>query len=113
MTRVEIDDGAGALPKHCTCISCGLSSRLVEAGGIWHCPNPLCRVCGAQWFRLTLDSYSEVDGGKHTVDLAEWLAKGSAALLGLPPDVVAAGQRCAERMRAELAEEDSAPEVMP
>lgn len=29
------------------CIGCGIQDARIECGGIWHCPNPLCRAAGA------------------------------------------------------------------
>lgn len=58
-----------------TCYYCGLFSSSVEAGGIWHCPNLLCRGPGAAWFRATLSSYRKVKNDEHTVDECEWEAK--------------------------------------
>lgn len=55
------------------CITCGLVHRKVEAGGIYYCPNPLCRVCGAAWFRASLPSMKENSNGTHTVDAEEWV----------------------------------------
>ncbi len=59
-----------------TCFSCKLKHPSVEATGIWHCPNALCRGCGAAWFRRTLDSYKDEMDGTHTVDDKEWIEKG-------------------------------------
>lgn len=61
-----------------TCGSCKLYHPNVEARGIWHCPNALCRGCGGAWFRRTLDSYRELENETHTVDENEWLEKGIA-----------------------------------
>lgn len=59
--------------NHLQCISCGLIGHGVEAGGIWYCPNPLCRVSGAAWFRCKLKSRRENPDGTHTVDADEWV----------------------------------------
>jgi hypothetical protein len=32
--------------SHKQCLSCGYDGPGVEAGGIWHCPNPICWVSG-------------------------------------------------------------------
>jgi len=37
--------------KEKICISCGIKHHSVEAGGIRYCPNPVCKVCGANWFK--------------------------------------------------------------
>jgi hypothetical protein len=52
----------------------------VEAGGIWYCPNPLCTVTGAVWFRSKLDSYVETKDS-HTVDPYEWIYKGRKTIV--------------------------------
>lgn len=54
------------------CAGCLLMDARVEASGIFYCPNPKCRSSGGAWFRRTLKSYKEVEGGKHTVDPKEW-----------------------------------------
>lgn len=60
-----------------TCFSCGLFHEKVEARGMWHCPNSLCRGSGGAWFRQRLDSYKELyPNGSHTINHAEWLKKG-------------------------------------
>jgi len=59
------------MKSHKKCISCGLEDNKVEAGGIWHCPNPRCTVSGAAWFRSKLKSFKEI-GNRHTVDENEW-----------------------------------------
>ena len=45
-----------------TCRGCGLTHRYVEAGGIWHCPNPLCHMCGASWIARKLKSVQDIPG---------------------------------------------------
>lgn len=58
-----------------TCRGCGLTHEHVEAGGIWHCPNPLCRICGASWIANKLKSVRSIPGtNKFEVDEAELLA---------------------------------------
>lgn len=37
---------------HQTCHYCELTHPHVEAGGVYHCPNPLCPGCGAAYWRL-------------------------------------------------------------
>jgi hypothetical protein len=62
---------------HDVCYYCKLQHKSVEAGGVHHCPNPLCQGPGAATFRRKLSSYAEVEGtSKHTVDNAEMLAFG-------------------------------------
>lgn len=61
-----------------TCLGCGLTHRSVEAGGVWHCPNPCCRGVGAAAFRSRLKSYLEVHDG-YTVDPVEALVEGLIA----------------------------------
>lgn len=58
-----------------TCCGCGLTHHLVEAIGIYHCPNPLCMATGAIWFRGGLKSFKE-DGEGHTIDPEEWIREG-------------------------------------
>jgi hypothetical protein len=59
------------------CQSCGIEDDRVEARGIWHCPNALCRGTGGAWFRRTLNSYQDMPNAfEHTVDEKEWLIKG-------------------------------------
>jgi hypothetical protein len=65
-TNSSIDD-------HLTCYYCHLRHKQVEAGGVWHCPNPLCTGPGGAYFRSKLTSYKEVENARHTVDYAEWL----------------------------------------
>jgi len=56
---------------HLTCYYCKLTHDLVEAGGIWHCPNPLCTGPGAAYWRSQCKSYKEVSGDRETVDPLE------------------------------------------
>ncbi len=60
---------------HLTCYSCGLRHELVEAGGVWHCPNPMCMMCGASWFKRSLKSYTEYKQ-HYAIDEDEWLTAG-------------------------------------
>ena len=64
------------LKKHHICYYCGLRHASVEAGGVWACPNPLCRGPGGTWFRVQLKSYKDQDSGKHVVDEREWCLAG-------------------------------------
>jgi len=59
------------LPKHYTCIGCGFTSKEVEAGGIYYCPNPACTAVGAYWHRSKLKSFSPKDEWSYCVDVAE------------------------------------------
>ena len=52
------------LPKHYTCIGCGLTDKRVEAGGIYYCPNPACTAVGAYWARSKLKSFTPSDDGR-------------------------------------------------
>lgn len=60
------------LPKHFTCIGCGLTDKRVEAGGIYYCPNPACTATGAWSHRTNLKSYRE-EGDHHFVDPNEMI----------------------------------------
>lgn len=71
------------------CHYCGLVHQLVEAGGVYHCPNRLCTGPGAWRPRMKLSSYKEADGcytvdplevlesvrANTSVDLAVWIAE--------------------------------------
>ena len=57
------------------CYYCNLINEKIEASGMWYCPNPRCTGPGAAWFRRTLKSYEESQGGTHTVDEKEWNKK--------------------------------------
>lgn len=60
---------------HETCRGCGLTDPRVEAGGLWYCPNVLCRGVGAQgWRSQHLTSYRESPTG-YTVDPVELITK--------------------------------------
>jgi len=88
------------LPSATTCYYCNLEHEKVEGGGVWHCPNNLCRGPGAAHFRSKLDSYV-TKGERHTVDPMEWVTR---ALAELPEDpVVAAAIK--KSARAALGEE--------
>lgn len=41
------------------CIGCGIQDKRVECGGIYHCPNPLCRACGAWHVREAFGFHQE------------------------------------------------------
>ena len=55
------------------CISCGIQDERVEAGGIYHCPNPLCTVSGAWNARKAFGFHEKEDGDGATPTL-EFLA---------------------------------------
>lgn len=71
------------------CRYCGLHHKDVEAGGIYHCPNPCCLGPGQSYARSKLDSYKEVDSGKHTVDLEELFDKGLRKALEIGDKAIA------------------------
>jgi hypothetical protein len=56
---------------HLTCYYCKLQHKNVEAGGMWHCPNPLCTGPGAATWRSKCKSYREFPNETHTVDPEE------------------------------------------
>jgi len=58
-------------PRIYVCYYCGLNHPDVEAGGVFCCPNPCCLGPGQAHGRSKLESYREVAGGRHTVDLDE------------------------------------------
>jgi hypothetical protein len=58
------------LSSHNTCHYCELPHRLVEAGGLWYCPNVLCRGPGASSLRTQLKSYRD-HGNGYSVDPRE------------------------------------------
>ena len=73
------------LPSAETCHYCGLTDDRVEAGGVYHCPNPICPGCGAAYWRKELcKSYKDLPNGNHTVDSEELAAIGDWLLEGLP-----------------------------
>ena len=70
--------------NHKQCCYCHLEDKLVEAGGVFYCPNPLCVGPGGAWFRCDLGSFRPVDGGRHSVETDEWEDKGNAYLKERP-----------------------------
>jgi len=66
------------------CCYCHLEDKLVEAGGVFYCPNPLCQGPGGAWFRSGLDSLRQVDGGRHSVETDEWESRGNDYLKDKP-----------------------------
>jgi hypothetical protein len=105
----ELDELTGLpqyRPEKEKCVNCGLVGHGVEARGIWYCPNPLCGVCGAAWFRAKLDSYQKLDNDSHTVHFGEWEEKGFEALKDMHNDIVYAGIWSAARRRAKWGHEE-------
>jgi len=78
------------------CNFCDLVHDKVEAGGLWYCPNPICPGCGAAYHRRKMDSYQEIENGRHTVDPKEKIAIGERLLeqLDLDPNLWEAIERC-------------------
>lgn len=67
--------------EHLICHYCGLHHKDVEAGGIHHCPNPCCLGPGQSYARSKLESYREVEGDRHTIDLDELFEVGLRKVL--------------------------------
>lgn len=68
-----------------TCTYCGIDDPVVEAGGMYYCPNPLCPGCGAGWFNASLASYTpDASGNRYTVDGVEQKRRAIAHVYGLP-----------------------------
>ena len=84
------------------CISCGLIHGDVEAGGVYHCPNPLCTVSGASWFKLKLQSYKD-QRDHYTVDEVELLAEGLKYMSTVKdPAILHAIKESARKLSAEV-----------
>jgi len=69
------------------CISCGLVDPLVEAGGIYYCPNPFCTVSGAtNWKVQNLKGIVEDRSGITLSDetYSDWLVKGMEVIDKMP-----------------------------
>jgi hypothetical protein len=63
------------------CIGCGLDDPLVEAGGIWYCPNPFCNASGAtNWKRANLSGFHDKGSYAELVHTNDWLEKGMAVI---------------------------------
>lgn len=75
---------------HQTCYYCKLHHPRVEAGGIWHCPNPLCKGPGAQVWRMKCKSYQELPNESHTVDSQEIVAIALEMMAKEPDEVLKA-----------------------
>lgn len=77
------------IPRVSVCVYCGLHHKLVEAGGVHHCPNPCCLGPGQSYQRSRLESYKKVDAWKHTIDLDELFEVGICkALDGGDPAII-------------------------
>lgn len=50
-----------------SCCACGLQNEDVERSGIDYCPNPICNVSGAYWFRRLCSTYKNTFSGSHIV----------------------------------------------
>lgn len=67
-----------------TCISCGINDELVEAGGIYYCPNPFCTVSGStNWKRENLN-VRETGNRLILLNNDGWLEKGMAVIDKMP-----------------------------
>lgn len=69
------------------CFSCGLTDELVEAGGIYFCPNPFCEGCGATGWKVK-NLGGLIDEG-NAIELTEksyedWLKKGMDEINKMP-----------------------------
>jgi hypothetical protein len=51
-----------------TCHSCGYHDKDVECSGVYFCPNPLCRMCGASWIADGLKKVDVPGTNGYTVD---------------------------------------------
>lgn len=66
------------------CFACGLEDESVEAGGLYHCPNPLCTGCGATyWKRENLDCKKTLDGIEIS-SKKEWITKALEVINEMP-----------------------------
>lgn len=57
MTKDERERRAkeAGVEVHQVCGACGTASELVEAGGLWYCPNPRCQGCAGGAIRHILN----------------------------------------------------------
>lgn len=56
------------LSAEITCCACDVCHEDVERRGIDYCPNPICNISGAYWFRQLCSTYKNTFPGSHTVD---------------------------------------------
>lgn len=85
--------------SHLTCHYCNLTHKKVEAGGIRHCPNVLCRGPGAGYWRSKLKSYKD-HGQYYSVYPSEAYERGmevAAALDESEPEIAEAIRRSSVR----------------
>jgi hypothetical protein len=66
------------------CFSCGLVDSKIEAGGIYHCPNPFCHGCGATCWKTQNLTVSKTKDGIEITDMKEWLDKATAEINKMP-----------------------------
>jgi len=88
------------------CCSCGLHHRLVEGGGLWYCPNPLCSGPGGDWARRQVPSYEPHPDGTYSVETGDWHRWGLAYVVAHPElgeRVAAAVARTVAARAAEVA----------
>jgi len=71
------------MSNHLKCISCGLEDDLVEAGGIWYCPNPFCTASGASNWKITNLKCSETE----ILDMDEYKEKGIKHIFTYPEEL--------------------------
>lgn len=68
-----------------TCFACNLQDNLVEAGGIYHCPNPLCTGCGATYWKVENLKCKEFADGYEMLDsLQEYRRKALETIDKMP-----------------------------
>lgn len=67
-----------------TCISCGITDPIVEAGGIYYCPNPFCTASGStNWKRNNL-KVKEDRAGITILSYDGWLERGMEVVNTMP-----------------------------
>jgi len=71
------------------CHYCGLHHKDVEAGGVYHCPNPCCLGPGQSYARSKLKSYRDNGDHTHNVDLNELFDKGLRKALEMGDKAIA------------------------
>lgn len=69
-----------------TCHGCGLEHPDVEAGGLWHCPNPLCSGAGNHYFRTKLKSYKDHSTYHIVEDMWEWISRANLEIGSMTPE---------------------------